>query len=376
VLHPDLEQWLGDGRHTTVRRTALLVATTCVAFVAFWAAARGSMPYDFRIYRNAGEAVTDGQSPYPHLPLHHYPAGTGPFVYLLPAAWLYAIFAPIPFHVALWMNAALSIAAILAGIWLLGIRRPAVFALVLGTSIVLRGMDLGTVNGLLFLGTCALARWRDRPRVTGVIYVLLVALKPLMLPLIVYVLVTGRRTAGLTILATAGVLGVLSLVSGFSPDAYVRMLGELSRLEAGHGASLIHEITRTTHWSLGPTTLGVSAIGFAVLLATLVAGLAGRLDHRAVLAVSISVAILVSPIVWPHYFIFLLVPLLLLGRPTLVAAVACAVSWAVAPDATPRIHLRLLLPRPDQRPLVALLPLIALVVVAFVVLARRATPQR
>jgi hypothetical protein len=371
VFHPDVEQWVGDGRHTTARRAALLAGATAVAFVAFWAAARGSMPYDFRIYRAAGEAVTDGNSPYPHLPLHHYPAGTGPFVYLLPAAWMYAIFAAIPFHVALWINVALSIAAILTGIWLLGIRSPAVFVLVLCTSIVLRGMDLGTVNAVLFLGICALVRWRDRPRLTGVIYVLLVALKPLMLPLIVYVLVTGRRAAGLAALVSAGILGALSLAFGFSPAAYARMLAELSRLEAGHGSSLIHEITRTTHWSLGPTTLVVSAIGCVILLATLIAGLAGRLDHRLVLAISISVAILVSPIVWPHYFIFLLVPLLLVGRPTLVAAIACALSWAIAPDATPRIHPQLLVPRPDQRPLIALVPLAAAVVVGFVALRPR-----
>jgi hypothetical protein len=351
----------------------LLVLGTAAAFVVFWFIARGSTPYDFQTYRNAGHAVLNGRSPYVHLPLRSIGHGDDPFVYPLPAAWVYAPFALLPFHVASWLYAGLSIGAFMVGMWWIGVRSPLVFALVIGSSLVVRGLGLGTIDSLLFLGICGLVRFRDRPRVAALIYVGLIALKPLMLPLIVYVLVTGRRAAAVVAAIGTAILLAVSVAGGFSPRAYARLLSELSQREASASGSGIRQIMRISGWSLGSTTLLVTVIGAAVLAVTLVAGLRGRLDHRAVLAISIGVALAASPIVWSHYLAFLLVPLLMLRRQLLVAAVTFALSWLILPHSFPP---RLTVPRvvgpADQRLLMALVPL---AVIAIVLTATRRSPR-
>jgi alpha-1,2-mannosyltransferase len=379
VADHSLERWVDDGG-TGVRNRArcllLLAAGTVGAFAAYWALARGSTPYDFRVYRNAGRAVLAGRSPYPALPLGPHPHGSGPFLYPLPAAWIHAPFALLPFSIAAWCYAAASIAAILLGAWWLGVRRPVTFALILGSSVAVRGLGLGTVDAFLFCGVCALVRFRERPRTTALVWVALIAIKPLMLPLIVYVVVTGRRPAAVTALAGTAAVVAGSVAAGFSPTDYARLLSEFSAREAVHGESVIRELVITAGWALGPTTALVSAAGFAVLLATLVAGLRGRLDHRVVLAIAVCIAVVVSPVVWWHYMLFLLVPLLLLPRQTLVAAIAFAVSWTVAPASLPHLHFPPSLSLSNERLLVTVMPLVVLAVVLAADRARpRAQPQ-
>ena len=78
---------------------------------------------------------------------------------------------------------ALSVVAYLAGTWWLGVRSVAVFALVLTSSVVVASLGYGTIDAFLYLGICALVRFRHRPEVAAAVVVALIALKPLMLPL-------------------------------------------------------------------------------------------------------------------------------------------------------------------------------------------------
>jgi hypothetical protein len=94
---------------------------------------------------------------------------------------------------------------------------------------------------------------------------------------------------------------------------------------------VVAHLVRTTGWSLGAATVVVSMSCGLLLLATLAAGIRGRLDHRVVLAVSVGSALLASPIVWSHYAAFCWAPLLLLQRATLVAAAGWLASWLLFP---------------------------------------------
>ena len=174
-------------------------------------------------------------------------------------------------------------------------------------------------------------RFRHRPEVTATVFVLLVVLKPLMLPLAVYVLATGRLRALAAMVATGALALAASLTIGFSPAGYVRLLRQLSDAEAPQSRGVIERVVIDAGWSLGTATAVVSVIGGAVLLATLIAGLRNRIDQRVVLAVAVGGALVVSPIVWSHYAAFCWAPLLLLRRTTLVAAVAWLASWLVFP---------------------------------------------
>jgi hypothetical protein len=337
-LHP-LECWLPSGRGHRWRRPAALLGASALLLLVLWAAVRGGMPYDFRIFRRAGVAVLDHRAPYPHLPLtdavrHHHP-----FVYPLPAAWLFAPFALLGFWTGAWLFAGLSIAAFLTGTWCLGVRSIPAFLLVMTSSVVVASLGYGTIDAVLYLGIAALVRFRHRPGLSATVFVLLVLLKPLMLPLAVYVLATGRLRA-LAAMVVAGVVAAVgSLAIGFSAVGYVHLLQQLSEAEAPQSRGVIERVVIDAGWSLGTATAVVSVIGGALLLATLITGLRGRIDHRVVLAVAVGSALVVSPIVWSHYAALCWAPLLLLRRTTLVAAVAWLASWLLFP--APLHNLRL-----------------------------------
>jgi hypothetical protein len=320
------------------RRTALLVIGSAVAWAGLWFALRGVVPYDFRIFRRAGAAVLHDRAPYPPLPLtavgHHHP-----FVYPLPAAWAFAPFALLGFATGALVFGALSVAAYLAGTWLLGVRSVAVFALVLTSSVVVASLGYGTIDAFLYLGICALVRFRHRPGLTGTVVVILIALKPLMLPLVVYVLATGRLRALVTVVAAGAIATAASVAGGFSVLGYVRLLQQLSTAEAPHSRGVIERIVVDTSLPLGLATAAVAGVAAVALLLTLVAGISGRLDHRIVLAVSVGSALIVSPIVWAHYAAFCWVPLLLLRRTTLVATAAWLGSWLIFPAPLRRFRL-------------------------------------
>ncbi len=297
------------------------------------------MPYDFRIFRRAGIAVLHDRAPYPRLPLtgavrHHHP-----FVYPLPAAWCFAPFALLGLATGALVFGALSVVAYLAGTWWLGVRSVAVFALVLTSSVVLASLGYGTIDAFLYLGICALVRFRHRPEVAAAVVVVLIALKPLMLPLAVYVLATGRLRALAAMLAAGVVVLAVSVAGGFSVPGYVRLLQQLSAVEAPQSRGVIERIVLDTGWSLGLATTVVSTVGGLALVATLLAGATGRIDHRVVLAVSVGGALIVSPIVWYHYAAFCWAPLLLLRRPLRTAAAAWLASWLIFPAPVPRLQL-------------------------------------
>jgi hypothetical protein len=336
-----LDHWLADDtprRTRAWRRTVLLVAGSAVASIALWFALRGVVPYDFRIFRNAGAAVLHDRAPYPRLPLtavrHHHP-----FVDPLPAAWAFAPFALLGLATGALVFGALSVAAYLAGTWLLGVRRVIVFALVLTSSVVVASIGYGTIDAFLYLGICALVRFRQRPEVTAIVMVVLIALKPLMLPLVVYVLATGRVRALLTMLVAGGVVTAASLAAGFSVVGYLRLLQQLSTAEAPLSRGVIERIVVDTALPLGLATAAVAAVVGLTLLLVLAAALRGRVDHRVVLAVSVGSALIVSPIVWSHYAVFCWAPLLLLRRTTLVAAAVWLVSWLIFPVPVRRFRL-------------------------------------
>jgi hypothetical protein len=337
-----LDHWLAADRSRRTRawrRAALLVTGTAVAWLGLWFVLRGVVPYDFRIFRRAGAAVLHDRAPYPPLPLtgslrHHHP-----FVYPLPAAWAFAPFALLGLATGALVFGALSVAAYVAGTCLLGVRSIAVFALVLTSSVVVASLGYGTIDAFLYLGICALVRFRHRPEVTATVVVVLIALKPLMLPLVVYVLATGRLRALVAMLAGGAVVVAVSVAYGFSVGGYVRLLQQLSTVEAPRSRGVIERVVVDASLPLGLATAAVSVVGAVALVAALIAGLTGRVDHRVVLAVSVGSALIVSPIVWSHYAAFCWAPLLLLRRTTVVAAAAWLASWLIFPVPVRRFRL-------------------------------------
>ncbi|WP_052711128.1 glycosyltransferase 87 family protein [Pseudofrankia sp. DC12] len=296
--------------------------------------------FDIDVFLRAGAAVEAGRDPYPS---PGSPAVSSGF------AFVYPYLVAIPFVPLAWLPRAgaeglfigLSVLAVLAGCRLAGARRWQAYALVLVASCTITGLQMGTLNALLFAGLAALWRLRDRPVAAGLLAALLVYSKLFLAPLPLWLLLTGRwRATAAAAGALVALFGVGQAVSPMGLTAYSGMLDALARAEAPDGLSLTGLLMNA---GLG---LGAATWAARALAATLIAGcwLAVRRrrtppasavpapdagQDRLLFTATVAAALLASPIVWSHYLLLLAVPLLVVegGERTGALAVATAVSW-------------------------------------------------
>jgi hypothetical protein len=266
-------------------------------------------PHDLDVFLRAAGKVIDFASPYtfhadqtyayPPLlaflvsPLHAASAGTATLVWTL-----------------------LSLAAIAASLWFLGVRDWRCYALAAVYPFTRSAVDLGTVGPLLLLGVAAVWRWRERLVEPAAALGAAVALKLFLWPLAVWLALTGRiRTAFAGVgFALAFVLVPWAVIGFGGVGDYPGLLHRLSDDEASSSYSVIALGVRA-HL---PEAVGVvlSVLAAAALLAVAVGvARAGRRLTRgrdvAVLTLCLAAALAASPIVWVHYFLLLLVPLAL-----------------------------------------------------------------
>jgi hypothetical protein len=192
--------------------------------------------FDVDVFLRAGAAVGDGDDPYPQ-------PGT-PEVYS-GFAFVYPYLVAFPFvplaAMGSWADEvfiAVSAAAVFAGTWLAGARHPRTFALVLAASCTVTGLQMGTLNALLFLGLVTLWRVRDAPAATAAVAALLVYSKLFLAPVLLFLLLTRRWAAFAGALGVLGLLfGVGELTSPVGIHTYTEMLSALAREEAPDGLS-------------------------------------------------------------------------------------------------------------------------------------------
>ncbi|MBL7553188.1 DUF2029 domain-containing protein [Frankia sp. AgB1.9] len=297
--------------------------------------------FDIDVFLRAGAAVDAGRDP--------YPSPGSPAVYS-GFAFVYPYLVAVPFVPLAWLPRAgaeglfigISVLAVLGGCRLAGARRWQAYALVLVASCTITGLQMGTLNALMFAGLAALWRLRDRPLAAGLLAALLVYSKLFLAPLPLWLLLTGRRRATA---ATAGALAVLFGVGqAMSPvglTTYSGMLDTLARAEAPDGLSLTG-LLMNAGLGLGAATWAARALAAALLagswlavrrrrpkLLPSVARVPDAGEDRLLFTVTVAAALLASPIVWSHYLLLLAVPLLVVegGERTGALAVATAVSW-------------------------------------------------
>lgn len=302
----------------------LLSAVAWVSFV------RPVAPLDFHVFAAAGRAVAHGLDPYPPPASAQVWSGSA-FVYPWLAAWLFAPAAWVSGHAAALAMTALSCAAIAAGVSSVAGRRLVPFACVLFSAPTLDGLQMGTLNAVLFLGVCLAWRWRDQPVRAGVAVGVLVTLKLLCWPLLLWFLFTRRWAAATWTAVTGAVLvGAGWLFGPLGPISYARLLGQLAEHEVRTSAGLQGVLVRG-----GLPAAGAELIGVAVAVA-LVAVAARRGDGLAYGAAVVG-ALAASPVVWQHYYLLAAAPLLLvrngalwyllLGWLALSARSSYGISW-------------------------------------------------
>ena len=261
----------------------------------------------------AGRDVLAGRSPYPAPTVAALSSGDR-FVYPPPLLLALLPLALLPFPVAAALVTVGLVAALGAALWVLDVRDARVYGAVLLCPAVEHDLRLGAITPLLALGL-ALAWSRRGTRVGTIALAAVVVAKLFLWPLLVWLVLTRRsRSAfggGLLALAAAGAGWAAIGFAGLRE--YPRLLAELARLEQDRGYSLVAASGRL----LGPGGARVVPFAVGALLLVLAAVVARRGDgDRRAFTLCLAAALALSPVVWLHYLILLVVPLAI-ARPRL-----------------------------------------------------------
>jgi hypothetical protein len=265
--------------------------------------------WDLRAYYDAGHAFVQHRSPYPEASLSAL-ASQNNFVYPLPVAAIFAPLSVLPFPLLFGLFVALNTVCIILTLRILGVRDRLCYAAALLALPAQYAIKLGTISPLLALGLAVLWRYRDRRAVAALTIAGLIVAKLFLWPLAIWLIATRRikATVAGAGLAVAAVLLAL-LPSGYGASTYrgyPHLLHMLSAFESGWSFSFVG-FGRAAGLSLSGATGLAVVVGGALLAGVLVLGLRGK--EFASFRLAIAAAFALSPIVWPHYFVLLLVPL-------------------------------------------------------------------
>jgi Glycosyltransferase family 87 len=275
---------------------AVLPAFQLALFV--WVLVTGYHPFDFHTFWHSGRDVLHGDSPYSSsLPAVAHKETFRPFVYPAPAAIAMVPFSALPYAVAdaLWF--VLAYAAILGALRLLGIRDWRCYGAVLAWPAVWSSFINGAISAFLVLGCAALWRYRDRALVAGTIVAALVVFKLYLWPLGVWLLVTRRlrATATSVVVAAASALVGWAAIGFAGFRDYPHVLGRLTEL-VGPNSYSPYALFRGLGAAPGLSQLLMFVAGGVVLV------LAWRSVERTGFVLAIAASLLLTPVVWPHYF--------------------------------------------------------------------------
>jgi alpha-1,2-mannosyltransferase len=236
------------------------------------------------------------------------------YVYPPAAALIFAPLSLLPAEAAMIFMIVGLIASALAVLWLLGVRQPICYAAMMLSAPFFAGMGNANLSIFLTLLVALAWRWRDKTVLVALALGTAVAMKLFVWPLLIWLLLR-RKAAGVAAFgATAAISLVGWTIAGF--DEWPRFFHALS-LDERMGADMATTPYTLLH-RLGIPSAGAHvatyAIGAAVLAAMVVA--TDRGQERRVFVLAIAATLVLSPIVWPHYF-FLLLPALAIARPRL-----------------------------------------------------------
>jgi hypothetical protein len=273
------------------------------------AAASGTLGYDYRAYDLAVDRLLAGRSMYD---LTAQAEGAyGLFFYPPPFALLILPITLISTELAVWLWVLLLAAATVAGIALLPVSERVRWAVLLLAALswpLVYAIKLGQVGPLLLLLFAIGWRWMDRPWRLGLAAGIGTVIKVQPALLIGWAAVTGRRRAALIGVVAVAVLALLATVVA-GPSSWLDMATLLGRvnqpIETPHAyglgrlafeAGLSETLALVVHWA-----------NFVAVVAVVTLVVWRGSSVASYLAVVIASQFL-SPVLWDHYALVLLLP--------------------------------------------------------------------
>jgi hypothetical protein len=325
--------WSGDPR-TRARPSpftvvlVVLAAAITLGVVALSANA-GLLAWDVRFaYLPAAEALLDGDSPYPALddPILEDQKG-----YVYPPQLLLALvpLTPVPVGVAAAFMAVLLLALVALTLRVLEVRDIRCYAAAFLWVPSVSGVLLGNIS--IPLAFAVAVAWRYRNEVWRPAWALglAVSAKLLMWPLFVWMLATRRLRATVYALVLGATVTLVAwAIIGFDGlTGYPDLLERLSEIQAERSYSIVGMAATAGLGDLvgrGLTLL----VGGALLAGCVV--YARRADEERSFTCAVAATLALSPIVWLHYLVVLLVPVAI-ARPRFSAIWLLPVLLWVSP---------------------------------------------
>jgi len=295
--------------------------------------AGSTLGYDFQAYLAAAHRVLDGQRLYD--PNVSVAGGFAIYLYPPPFALAMIPYALAPDQVGLWAWIGTLLVAFAAGVALLPVRTEVRWAILLLAGLqwpFLYSIKLGQVGPLLFLAFAVGWRWLDRPGRLGISMAVgaLVKVQPGLL--FGWALVTRRWRAlaiGAAVMLAAALVATIALGFGTWAD-YVDLLRKVST-----PVTTPHNFTPgAIAFQLGSGETTATLIEAATVLVALVVSVAAwlRADAESSYIVTVVASQLISPLLWDHYAMLLLLPTaLLLQRRQWWAVLIPLAGWLPAP---------------------------------------------
>jgi alpha-1,2-mannosyltransferase len=329
-----------------VRAAYGLAALTAIGWAVLYlavSAGNGTLGYDFRAYELAVDALLGGRSMYD---LTATSMGAfGLFFYPPPFAVLALPVALLPSGLGVWVWTAGLVVASLAAIAVMPVAPRTRFVLLLLALFswpLLYAIKLGQVGSLLLLLFAMGWRWLDRPSPFGIAVGLGTVIKLQPALVVGWALLTGRRRAAMVAVATFGALAIVAtLVAG--PQAWfdwLAVLGNVSRPVVAENDVGLGRLALLAGVPAETATLIHYGNMVAVLAVTAVAVL--RASHEASYLAVVVASQFVSPVLWDHYALLLLLPvawlverghywsvLIPLATATLLAGITPAIAYPV-----------------------------------------------
>jgi len=307
--------WTDAGRSSSrgglVTAALVFLAATLTAGLLAFSLSEGLLAWDVRFaYLPAGDAVLDGRSPYPALddPILQDQKG-----YVYPPQLVLALLplTALPIDVVAILVALGMLALVGLTLYLLGVREVACYAAAVLWMPTASGVILSNLSIPLALALALVWRYRDSAWPSAAALGLSVSAKLLLWPMFVWMVATRRlRAAVLALILGVAVTLVAWAAIGFDGlVGYPDLLRRLSDIQSANSYSIVGMASTL---GLGETVgRAASLLASLALLAWCVA-LGRRGDEARSFTCAIAATLALSPIVWLHYFVAMLVPLAIL----------------------------------------------------------------
>lgn len=286
----------------------VVVAVTLTTGLLFFSLTQELLAWDVRFaYLPAADAVLDGRSPYPALddPILEDQKG-----YVYPPQLLLALLplTLLPIDVVAVLVALGMLGLVGVTLYLLGVRDVACYAAAALWMPTASGVLLSNVSIPFAFALAVAWRYRDKVWPSGLALGLSVSSKLVLWPMFVWMLVTLRLRATLAALLVGIVVtfGAWAVIGFDGLAGYPDLLRRLSEIQSERSYSIVG-MTATLGLPQGVGRALTLAVGVALLLGCVV--LARRGDDFRSFTCAIVATLALSPIVWLHYLVVLLVPL-------------------------------------------------------------------